>query len=154
VARREGSDVDRPEGDLAEPVVISPDQLAEVVSLVIAQVEVSRTWVAPLPDPPTMRSYEDVLPGSAERILRMAVSLTTDVSAREDRLVDAEIESARFGRWAAAGLTVAFLAAAVGFFAIGNIPAGAILLGVPVAMILRSFFVDLRRGGGKPDAGE
>lgn len=155
VVRRAEGDVAGDEEDLPDPLTIfTPEQLAGIVQIV-RTVEVSQSWVGPMPAPERLREYEEIVPGSAERILRMAESMTTDESAREDRLVNAEIESARFGRRAAAGLTVAFLAGAITFFALDNVPAGAVLLSVPVAMILRSFFVDLRgRRSGSPEAGE
>lgn len=44
-----------------------------------------------MPEPSVLAGYEQVLPGAAERILRAYESVTVDASARDDRIVDAEI---------------------------------------------------------------
>jgi len=68
---------------------------------------------------------------------------TVDESKRQDRLVDAEIDQARVGRWIALGLTAfCFIAAAI-FFAFGNEVAGFAFLAAPVLTAGSRFFANV-----------
>lgn len=79
------------------------------------------------------------MPGLAERIVRITESQTVDVSAREDKLVDAEIDTAKKGQgWAIFLATICIIASIV-FFAVGNPIAGGAFLGMPLVMLIGSF---------------
>jgi hypothetical protein len=68
---------------------------------------------------------------------------TVDESKRQDRLVDAEIDQARVGRWIALGLTAFCFIVAVVFFALGNDVAGFAFLGAPVITAAGRFFANV-----------
>lgn len=71
----------------------------------------------------------------------MAESWSSDESARENLLVEAEIEAVRAGRAWAGGLALVCLAAAIAFFALGNNVAGGAFLGLPALGLIRSFII-------------
>jgi uncharacterized membrane protein len=50
---------------------MSPEERRETVAMMQAAIEVSR-YSGPLPPPESLAKYEQVLPGSADRIIRMA----------------------------------------------------------------------------------
>jgi uncharacterized membrane protein len=98
------------------------------------------SWSAPLPEPATLQAYEQILPGSAERIFRSMEVQINDASARDDRIVDAQIKEGDRGQKWAIGLALICIAAAIVFFAIGNSVAGGILLSPPVLLLIGSLF--------------
>lgn len=84
-----------------------------------------------------MEAYERILPGSAERFMRVLEAETVDRSKRADKLADAEIVSAKTDRrWAIAFLLL-FTTLSVIFFALGNPVAGVTLLAPPVLGMVR-----------------
>jgi uncharacterized membrane protein len=117
----------------SKPALTSPE-ITEAVRL-----EVERQWHGPLPRPEVLAQYEQLLPGSAERILVMAEKAATGEIDTADRLASAEIEGARTGQILAFTLTLFAFAAAVVFFALGNRWAGVAFTSVPVVMLIRSF---------------
>lgn len=95
--------------------------------------------MGPLPSARGLAEFEGFMPGLAERIVRITESQTVDVSAREDRLVDAEIATGKAGQGWAIFLSVICILAAIVFFAMGNNIAGGALLGMPLVMLIGSF---------------
>jgi uncharacterized membrane protein len=91
-----------------------------------------------MPDPSTLRHYEQIVPGAADRILKMAEANTTERAEVDRNLANAEIVSARTGLWFAFFLSVGALISAVVFFAVGNNVAGGLLLSPPVVMLIKS----------------
>jgi hypothetical protein len=69
----------------------------------------------------------------------MAERALTSQADLDDKLADAEIDQSRTGMMLAFTLTLIALVSAITFFALGNTVAGAVLLGLPVAMLVRSF---------------
>ena len=101
-----------------------------------------RSWIGPLPRPDVLELYERIVPGSGTRIIAMAESETTE-KARTDRLLaQGEVDSTRFGVAVAAVLGSVCVVAAIGFFIVHNIPAGSIMLSIPVLTLIRAFIPD------------
>lgn len=98
-----------------------------------------------MPDPATQREFKELVPDAPERFLRIVESQTVDVSRRDDRIVDAEIEASKNGLTAAITIAVICVLAAIVFFAFGKPIAGGALLGFPVVLLVRSFI------GGRKD---
>lgn len=70
----------------------------------ITQIAVSEQFSGPMPHPKHLREYEEVLPGSAERILSMAErSLEANVELHSAG-VKAEISDRKLGMWLGAAL--------------------------------------------------
>jgi uncharacterized membrane protein len=86
-----------------------------------------------------LAQYNQIVPGSAERILIMAEKSATGEIDTADRLAAAQIEVAKRGQVLAFGLTLVAFAAAIVFFALGNRWAGVAFTSVPVVMLIRSF---------------
>lgn len=102
-------------------------------------IEASLTTSGPLPDPRLLQMYDDVLPGAAERIVRMAESQTVQVSDREDRIADAQISRDHAGqRWAGLLAVVCIAFSAVFGFRGDPVMAG-IMVGMPMVILIGSF---------------
>lgn len=94
------------------------------------------SWSAPMPDPDTLRQYEDVLPGLANRIMRAYEAATVDASRRDDKIVESNTHLAKAGLAVAMIIILVCLAASIVFFGIGNNDAGVALLAAPLAASL------------------
>jgi uncharacterized membrane protein len=101
--------------------------------------EIQAYWSAPLPPPETLAQYDQIVPGMTERILVMTERSVTGKIDIDDKLANAEIETAKMGLSLAFALTsIAFLASVI-FFAFGDRVAGVAFLSFPVLMLIRSF---------------
>jgi uncharacterized membrane protein len=134
-----GSDAD------LEGIPVPPLNVENIAVATEAAVQVLRQWSAPMPDPATLREYEEILPGAAERILQMAEVAAKGRHELNVKLVDAELESAKAGRNYAFFLAVTAMAAAIAFFAFGNLIAGGLLLSTPVVLMIQAMI-----GGREP----
>lgn len=111
------------------------ERVQEVVELALTQ---HVQWSAPMPQPGVLREYDEVLPGSAERILRAFESVTVDASARDDRITDVSIWVRKNGAGWAFFLLFVCVVASIVFFARGDTVAGGTLIGAPVVLGLVS----------------
>lgn len=92
-----------------------------------------------MPHPADLKAYNEVLPGSAERLLHMAEESARVQNEALERESTAEVQQSSTGQSLAFLLTVIAFVAAIVFFALGNNFAGAAFVSVPVAMLIRSF---------------
>ncbi len=139
---------DRRPGDPEDGV---GELLPVVVAEVFRQLDISTHWAGPMPRPGDLQAYDDVVPGAAERILRIAESQTVDSSKRDDRIVDAEIASASASRKAAYTFTTFAFMLATFFFVRGSALAGCAFLGLPVLMLIRAFLPERSRRRSEDD---
>ncbi len=93
-----------------------------------------------------MREYAAMVPDAPERLLRIIEAQTVGASARDDRLVDAEIKSAKSGRETATVLAAVCIAAAIVLLFMDRLAAAVIILVMPAVMFLRPSR-DPRRAG-------
>lgn len=98
-------------------------------------------------DPETLRQYESVLPGMAERLLRVYESQTVQVSDREDAIVKNRHSIDRSGQIWAGAIAIICIAAAIPMLWLGNNFGGSVLLGMPVAILVMSFIPRRPRSG-------
>jgi uncharacterized membrane protein len=97
-------------------------------------------WNGPLPPPIALEQFERVIPGSAERILRMAEQEQAHRILQDSKGLAAEIKDSRRGQWF--GVVVAF-AALVGAIVNGILggpwQASVALVGVPILGVVEAF---------------
>jgi uncharacterized membrane protein len=93
-----------------------------------------------MPDPETLRAYEAVLPGAAERILQMAEVAAKGRHEIQSKLADEEIASSRQGRWMAFAIAATAMLAAIAFFATGIQVGGGFMLSLPVVLLVYAFW--------------
>jgi uncharacterized membrane protein len=129
-----GPDADEPNdgittGDLE--VTQSRPPTARQPPIISAQVGFQQAWAAPLPPPQAFAQYDQVLPGTSERILQMAEKDLDSKIEQDRKVTDAAIEQSKTGQSIASVLALTALVAAIVFFGMGNDVAGGILLGCP-----------------------
>lgn len=94
---------------------------------VIATVQTS-SWVAPLPRPEIMAGYEQILPGSADRILAMAEKQAEHRQGLErSKLAGDQITQAR-AQWLTTGLVAIIFCGSIGLIAYGKDIAGLVAI--------------------------
>lgn len=125
-----------PSAQDATPARNAPTEHVEQLSF-----EQMAAWAGPLPPPEAFRQYDMVLPGSSERILRMAERDLEHRHEEERRLNTAAIDTAKTGQAFAVMFTMMALTASIVFFAIGIPTAGVAFLSPPVVMLVRSAVV-------------
>jgi len=75
---------------------VSPEEKRETIAMLQAAVEVSR-YSGPLPRPEDLAKYEQVLPGSADRIIRMAEQQATHRQNLEKLVVESNTGIQKWG---------------------------------------------------------
>lgn len=139
---RELSPQDRPLISQEEPSEIPDELLAalpEEVRVAVVEIIRSQSFKGPLPPPEMLAKYEDVLPGGAERIFKMAETEQNHRVSWERRALRAVTRGQWFGFIIA--IVAIFISAALaveGYTTMAIILAGGGLLG-PVWTILRRF---------------
>lgn len=98
--------------------------------------EITASYSGPVPMPEHLRQYNDLVPGSAERIIH---SVYVEPGERQKQMMDAEIAAAKTGQTWAIILALVCIVAAIVFFALGNNVAGAAFLGLPIVGLIGSF---------------
>lgn len=82
------------------------------VTAKITELVVSEQFSGPMPHPRHLRQYEDVLPGSAERLMAMAEEALNHNTNMSNKVVEAEIADAKRGMRFGASLFALLIACA------------------------------------------
>lgn len=103
---------------------------------------IQATFTGPLPPPLALQGYDMVVPGAAERILRMAETDQEQTLALQAKVVEQEVFEGRMARWSALILPIFGLSAATFVILSGHDVAGGAIgvaaLGAPlVAAVLK-----------------
>ena len=121
---------------------------------------VSTRWAGPIPPPDELRQYDDVIPGAAERIMRMWEAQASQRIQAENRRIEqddrriaqddrrieiegkrVEVESKRGYLGLACGFAISLLLIAIGAYVVvwGNPWVGVAIIGVDIAAIAGIF---------------
>jgi uncharacterized membrane protein len=106
--------------------------------------------LGPLPHPSILSGYNEVVPGSAELIIKLYAENARVRNALLDRAGRAESSAVRIGAWVSALLAVGGLGSAVWLALAGNVLAGVVIGGVPAVVIAVARIASAVRGG-QPD---
>jgi uncharacterized membrane protein len=101
-----------------------------------------------MPAPDILRAYDEIVPGAAERIIRMAEADSTERARVDRELAQAEIDRTRTGQAIAFLLVIVAMTLASIFFFQHNNAGGGAFLSVPVLVLIGTF---LNRPGRKDD---
>jgi uncharacterized membrane protein len=106
----------------------------------------------PLPDPSTLKEYEELLPGSAERVIDMAERAIVHHQEMEAKQVENDAISnreawsrSRLGAILGCIVALAFAGVSLGFVLAGHPTAGAVLGSLEVAALVGAFMYGTRR---------
>lgn len=100
---------------------------------------IQRSHTGPLPTPESFRQYEEVLPGAADRILRMAENQQNHRIGLENQAIRRQFNQSGTGQWMAFFLAIYLIS--VGGFLIysGHDEAGAAIITVTLGSLVIAF---------------
>lgn len=104
-----------------------PSANAKTNKTVISAVSETKQFIGPVPPPEILKNYDVALPGSAERILKMAEDQAHHRQAMEKAMIESEIKDGRLGMLFAFVLGVGCVATSIIVPAIAQNTAGAIM---------------------------
>lgn len=122
------------DSELAEEIarrlesIIPKGQQAQVVAQVVSIFEQER-FSGPIAHPRHLREYENILPGSAERIIAMAESNLDHRQRMQDKAIQADIDDTRSGRNLGFAAFCLLIVCAMICVALGEIVAAGFFLG-------------------------
>ena len=122
------------------PFNISPELLKNLPQNTQVAVAQSITFKGPLPPPALYREYEEILPGMAERLMKMAESEQSHRHDWEKRITSYSAKEIIRGQWMGLVLALCAFAAAIGCVYWGYPWVAIVFGGASLASILTAFF--------------
>lgn len=101
----------------------------------------------PLPPPEALARYEQILPGAADRITRMAEAQSAHRQGIETKVVDSNIAREKTGQWLGAGLYLFTIAAGTWLIAQGYNTGGLATVISSSVGAVSIFVIGIRRRG-------
>jgi len=89
--------------------------------------EVSQSFSGPLPPPEILRKFDEVVPGAAERIIKMAEDQSIHRKELEKKVIDSDIARSKWGQILGFVIAIAGLAVSAIIVVYGNAIAGGII---------------------------
>lgn len=134
------STTDYPHGD---PVIVSQSDKEGLKY----EVEVSEfeTHSGPLPSPHVLRGYDDIAPGAAERIIRMAEKQLDHNINYDTKSLKCVDNSEKRGQWFGFILTILLIGSGIWATAIGNTTVACIIFGTATAAVAGAFVSNMLR---------
>jgi uncharacterized membrane protein len=108
------------------PIVAGPQRI-QVVERMVGLIR-TEFFRGPIPHPKHFQEYEQICPGAADRIIRMAETAQLRREDRNDKLVELEYADRRLGLWFGLIALLAFLIAGTMLTVLGEVKVGAGLL--------------------------
>lgn len=121
--------------DTATPIDHLPNGKAALLSVTRR----SSSFSGPIPPPSMLKEYDEVLPGMADRILKMAENQSSHRLQIEHKVVIGEITRAQLGMRCAFFIAVLGLVLGTILAATGYVATGSSFAGVPLATIVIAF---------------
>ncbi|MGH8291473.1 MAG: DUF2335 domain-containing protein [Steroidobacteraceae bacterium] len=110
----------------------------------------SEQWVGPLPPPAALAQFEQIIPGGAERILRMTEQEHAHRLSQEQEGLRADIKDSRRGQWFGAIIAFSAIVGAVVNATLGGPwQASVALVGVPLLGVVQAFIRGRDSGTGE-----
>ena len=120
--------------DLLEHIGVPDETRPKVEAMIKAY-----TYRGPLPHPKILHGYEEVLPGSADRIIKMAENQQNHRIKSTEKLIKAETEQSKIGLVFAFTLSMVMLLGGIILIGIGNDLSGYILIIPTIAGLIALF---------------
>ncbi|MYC29849.1 MAG: DUF2335 domain-containing protein [Chloroflexi bacterium] len=106
--------------------------------------ETTIAWQGPLPPPGALQAYDDVIPGAADRILKMAEDQAAHRIQMDRLAVHSEIRSSLWGVTAGFLLSAGVIGGGIYLIATGHDWAGSMLIGFDLATLAGIFVYGTR----------
>jgi len=107
----------------------------------LISISASETFSGPLPHPRILKSYEEILPGSANRILKMAETQSGHRMSLEKMIVSSGVKRERLGMDYALAILIIFIIAGTALILLGKETTGFIALFGPAVVQLVNYFL-------------
>ncbi|MEK7157651.1 MAG: DUF2335 domain-containing protein [Patescibacteria group bacterium] len=91
---------------------------------VVIRREVSQSFSGPLPHPDILRQFNEIVPGSAERIIKMAEEQSAHRKELEKKVIDSDITRSKWGQILGFVIAIAGLGVSAIVVVYGNAIAG------------------------------
>jgi uncharacterized membrane protein len=127
-----------------QPPVPQQGQPAVPSGQVVTVQQTVQGFTGPIPPPAVLAGYEQVLPGSANRIITMAERQSEHRQSLERQVVSANIRHAEIGLWLGATVAVLLAAAAVIVTLAGYPETGAVIGAVDIVGVVTVFVLRQR----------
>lgn len=100
-----------------------------------------QSFSGPLPPPNVLKQYDEISPGAAERIIKMAEEQFTHRTTLEKEVITSDIKRSKWGQIfgffiAIAGLTVALVSTISGYETAGSVIGGTTLVSLVSVFVL------------------
>lgn len=96
-------------------------------NIAVIRREVSQSFSGPLPHPDTLRQFDEIVPGSAERIIKMAEEQSEHRKELEKKVIDSDIARSKWGQVLGFIIAIAGLGVSAIIGVYGNAIAGGII---------------------------
>ena len=100
-----------------------------------------QTYSGPIPPPEILAKYDQLIPGSAAKIIEMAHKQSEHRMDLERKVVLGELRRANAGLWCAALVSLSILAGGVVCILRGHDTAGAAIVAIDMAAVITAFLV-------------
>ena len=110
------------------------DEEAEIVTR-------ASSWSGPLPSPSSLREFEEIVPGSADRLITMVEKQGNHRMEIEKKVVDGESKRAWVDLVARHSITLVGILASILLVVFGYTPAGVILTGLTTLFAVITFLI-------------
>ncbi len=100
----------------------------------------SQLYKGPIPPAAEIRKYEDILPGSADRILKMAETQSNHRMALTEKVYSSQLKESGRGQWMGFVLCLVFIGISGWWFYMGKTLAALIVISVTLLSVLAFFF--------------
>jgi len=124
---------------LAKPPIERSEATPAIEAIIkshLIQAEISRQFSGPIPPPDVLREYDNILPGSAERLIKMAEVQSAHRQGLESKVIGSDVYRANAGLWI--GAIVAALSIAAGSYLVSidhDVAGTTIATGVVVSLV-------------------
>ena len=106
--------------------------------------ETTIAWQGPLPPPRALQAYDEVIPGAADRILRMAENQAAHRIQMDRVAIQSEVRSSTWGLIAGFLLSAGVIGGGIYLIAAGHDWAGSVLIGFDLATLAGIFVYGTR----------
>lgn len=126
---------------------LKPEQRSIIAQSLVAMR--SESFSGPLPHPEILKGYDNVLPGAAERVLKMAEKEQDHRFDCDNKLIGGQLAQSKRGQWMGFTIVLILIAVAIMFFVMGDIILAGTILSVTIGSIATIFYL-----GKKPTRSE
>ncbi|MEW5775103.1 MAG: DUF2335 domain-containing protein [Thermodesulfobacteriota bacterium] len=135
--------------DAQKKTPVEPERVVEELKSLPPKVQqtIFAQFIGPLPPPEVFAGYDNVLPGAAERILKMAEDEANHRRAQEGRIVASSCQDGRLGLWMGFVIGMLGISGSCVVAIIGNALAGSVLGIASIAALAGVFVYGSRQRG-------